>query len=165
MRPARIAAARKAVGDDGKRQAVIRTVSRRGVRFVAEIEGAARAHAQQQEPTVESITKVVDSVVGEKLDDGQLDESALTYGDLTKVKAAIVAALIGYYHTRVPYPGFPGAPVDQKADFVIGRKAAGAPHGLHTAGTHALGRGVVEGRRHLRIGEARPRPACVERSD
>lgn len=73
------------------------------------VEGAARAHAQQQEPTAESITKVVDSVVGEKLDDGQLDEAALTFGDLTAIKSAIVDALIGYYHTRVPYPGFPGS--------------------------------------------------------
>lgn len=73
------------------------------------VEAAARAHAQQQDPTQESITKVVESIVGEKLDDGQLDESALTYGDLTKVKAAIVDALIGYYHTRVTYPGFPGS--------------------------------------------------------
>ncbi len=76
------------------------------------VEGAARAHAQQQDPTAESITKVVDAVVGEKLDDHQLDESALTFGDLTTVKAAIVDALVGYYHTRVPYPGFPGAPVE-----------------------------------------------------
>ncbi|MCP4303770.1 MAG: HDIG domain-containing protein [bacterium] len=73
------------------------------------VEGAARAHAQEQDPTVESITKVVDAVVGEKLDDGQLDEAALTFGDLTNVKAAIVDALVGYYHTRVSYPGFPGA--------------------------------------------------------
>ena len=76
------------------------------------VEGAARAHAQQQEPTAESITKVVDAVVGEKLDDHQLDESDLTFGDLTKVKAAVVSALVGYYHTRVPYPGFPGPRVE-----------------------------------------------------
>lgn len=72
------------------------------------VEGAARAHAQEQDPTAESISKVVDAVVGEKLDDGQLDESDLTFGDLTKVKAALVDSLVGYYHTRVPYPGFPG---------------------------------------------------------
>jgi putative nucleotidyltransferase with HDIG domain len=72
------------------------------------VEGAARAHAQEQDPTAESIAKVVDAVVGEKLDDGQLDESDLTFGDLTKVKAALVDSLVGYYHTRVPYPGFPG---------------------------------------------------------
>lgn len=34
---ARIAAARKAVGDDGKAQAIIRTVARRGLMFVAEV--------------------------------------------------------------------------------------------------------------------------------
>ncbi len=76
------------------------------------VEGAARAHAQEQDPTEESISKVVDAVVGEKLADGQLDEAALTFGDLTNVKAAIVAALVGYYHTRVPYPGFPGPQVE-----------------------------------------------------
>ena len=67
-----------------------------------------RAMAQQEDPTGDSLRKLVDSIVGEKLEDGQLDESDLTYGDLTKVKVAIVDALIGYYHTRIPYPGFPG---------------------------------------------------------
>ena len=37
---ARISAARKAVGDDGKRQAVIRTVQRRGFQFVAQVSSA-----------------------------------------------------------------------------------------------------------------------------
>lgn len=36
----RVTAARKAVGDDGKSQAVIKTFSRRGFRFVAELAGA-----------------------------------------------------------------------------------------------------------------------------
>jgi cyclic-di-AMP phosphodiesterase PgpH len=75
-------------------------------------EAAARALAQQEDPTADSLKKLVDSIVGEKLEDGQLDESALTFGDLTAVKQAIVDALIGYYHTRVPYPGFPGARVE-----------------------------------------------------
>ncbi len=76
------------------------------------VEGAARALAQEEDPTAESITKVIDAVVGEKLDDGQLDESALTFGDLTAVKHAMVEALTGYYHTRIPYPGFPGPQVE-----------------------------------------------------
>jgi putative nucleotidyltransferase with HDIG domain len=76
-------------------------------------EGAARALAQQEDPTADSIKKLVASVVGEKLEDGQLDESDLTYGDLTRVKHAIVEALIGYYHTRIPYPGFPGPRVEE----------------------------------------------------
>jgi putative nucleotidyltransferase with HDIG domain len=72
------------------------------------VEAAARSLAQHEDPTGESLKKLVDTVVGEKLDDGQLDRSELTFGDLTKVKEAFVIALIGYYHTRVPYPGFPG---------------------------------------------------------
>jgi len=76
------------------------------------VEGAARALAQEEDPTAESIKKVIDAVVGEKLDDGQLDESALTFGDLTAVKHAMVEALVGYYHTRIPYPGFPGPQVE-----------------------------------------------------
>lgn len=40
---ARIAAARKAVGDDGKRQAIIRTIARRGLQFVAEVTAGGQA--------------------------------------------------------------------------------------------------------------------------
>ena len=40
---ARIAAVRKAVGDDGKAQAIIRTVARRGVQFVADVKHTAPA--------------------------------------------------------------------------------------------------------------------------
>ncbi len=76
------------------------------------VEGAARSLAQEEDPTAASLTKMVDAVVGEKLEDGQLAESELTFGDLTKVKQALVDALIGYYHTRIPYPGFPGSPAE-----------------------------------------------------
>jgi putative nucleotidyltransferase with HDIG domain len=76
------------------------------------VEAAARSLAQHEDPTGESLKKLVDQIVGEKLDDGQLDRSELTFGDLTKVKEAFVLALIGYYHTRVPYPGFPGPRVE-----------------------------------------------------
>lgn len=71
-------------------------------------EAAARAYSQEDDPTAEGLQQVVDTVVGEKVDDGQLDESALTFGDLTAIKAELVRALMGYYHARVPYPGFPG---------------------------------------------------------
>jgi pimeloyl-ACP methyl ester carboxylesterase len=43
---ARIAAARKAVGDDGKKQAVIRTVARRGLQFVASVSAPAKPKQQ-----------------------------------------------------------------------------------------------------------------------
>ncbi len=74
-------------------------------------EAAARAYAHQEDPTATGLKNVVETVVAEKIDDGQLDESELTFGDLTKIKAELVRALMGYYHARVPYPGFPGPKV------------------------------------------------------
>ena len=74
-------------------------------------EAAARAYARTEDPTADGLKHVVESVVSEKVDDGQLDHSQLTFGDLTKIKAELVRALMGYYHARVPYPGFPGPKV------------------------------------------------------
>ncbi|MEN8234337.1 MAG: HDIG domain-containing metalloprotein [Actinomycetota bacterium] len=71
-------------------------------------EAAARAYSHEEDPTATGLKKVVEAIVAEKVDDGQLDESQLTFGDLTRVKAELVRALMGYYHARVPYPGFPG---------------------------------------------------------
>ncbi len=71
------------------------------------IEGACRAIFQVQEPSPERIAEVVERIVGEKVADGQLSECSLTLGDLTRAKAAMVDALTGYYHQRIPYPNFP----------------------------------------------------------
>jgi putative nucleotidyltransferase with HDIG domain len=70
-------------------------------------EAAARAYAQKEQPTEEGLSKLVDSIVSEKLDDGQFDESSLTFGQLTTIKTEVVAALSAYYHARVEYPDFP----------------------------------------------------------
>lgn len=70
-------------------------------------EAAARAYAQTEQPTEEGLEKLVDSIVAEKLDDGQFDDSALTFGELTTLKKEIVDGLSAYYHARVEYPDFP----------------------------------------------------------
>jgi putative nucleotidyltransferase with HDIG domain len=84
-------------------------------------EAAARAYSRTEDPTAAGLKNVVESVVAEKVDDGQLDHSQLTFGDLTRIKAELVRALMGYYHARVPYPGFPGPKV------VGGEPAAALP--------------------------------------
>lgn len=89
------------------------------------LEGAARAVFSEEDPTPEKIEEVVERVVGEKVADGQLSESDLTLGELTKVKAALVDALIGYYHQRIPYPGFPTVPTAPPA--VAGAGTAETP--------------------------------------
>ena len=73
------------------------------------VEGACRAVFQTEEPTPERIEHLVERVVSEKVNDGQLSESRLTLGDLTRAKAAMVDALVGHYHQRIPYPDFPDA--------------------------------------------------------
>ena len=70
-------------------------------------EAAARAYAQTEQPTEEGLEKLVDSIVSEKLEDGQFDESSLTFGELTRLQREIVDGLAAYYHARVEYPDFP----------------------------------------------------------
>lgn len=71
------------------------------------VEGACRAVFQAEEPTPERIEQLVERVVGEKVADGQLSASDVTLGDLTLIKQAMVKALVGHYHQRIPYPNFP----------------------------------------------------------
>lgn len=71
------------------------------------LEGATRAVFSHEAPTPGRIVEVVERVVGEKVNDGQLLESDLTLGELTQVKKAFVEALVGHYHQRIPYPNFP----------------------------------------------------------
>lgn len=70
-------------------------------------EASTRALVQHEDPTSEKIRELVENVIAEKVEDGQLEESAVTFGELTRIKEAFVDALIGYYHTRIPYPNFP----------------------------------------------------------
>jgi membrane-associated HD superfamily phosphohydrolase len=72
-------------------------------------EAATRALVQHEDPTSESIRNLVESVIAEKVEDGQLEESDVTFGELTRLKEAFVDALVSHYHTRIPYPKFPGA--------------------------------------------------------
>lgn len=73
------------------------------------LEAACRAVFQTEEPTPDAIEKVVERIVQEKVEDGQLSESPLTLGQLTKIKRAFLDSLIGHYHQRIAYPNFPGS--------------------------------------------------------
>ncbi|NNE79242.1 MAG: alpha/beta hydrolase [Silicimonas sp.] len=64
---ARIAAARKAVGDDGKRQAVIRTVARRGLQFVAQLTEEDNGQAQPARGTAQPRVRYATAEDGFKL--------------------------------------------------------------------------------------------------
>ena len=72
------------------------------------LEAACRAVFQTEEPSPDAIEKVVSRVMDEKVEDGQLSESPLTLGELTKIKSAFLESLVGHYHQRIAYPNFPG---------------------------------------------------------
>jgi putative nucleotidyltransferase with HDIG domain len=73
------------------------------------LEAACRANFQTEEPTPEAIEKVVNRVIDEKLNDGQLSESPLTLAEMSLIRSAFLDSLVGHYHQRIAYPNFPGS--------------------------------------------------------
>lgn len=65
------------------------------------VEAASRSLDEVNETT---LTRLVDQIVREKLDDGQFDDSLLTFEELGKVKRALVKSLLSIGHFRVKYP-------------------------------------------------------------
>lgn len=65
------------------------------------VEAAVKALRQ---PDPERIERAIERVFQERLADGQLLESPLTFRDLERIKAAFRDQLLAFYHQRVPYP-------------------------------------------------------------
>jgi putative nucleotidyltransferase with HDIG domain len=73
------------------------------------LEASCRAVFQHEEPTPDAIEKVVNRVIDEKINDGQLSESPLTLAQITQMRKAFLSSLVGHYHQRIVYPNFPGS--------------------------------------------------------
>ncbi|CAN5852899.1 HDIG domain-containing protein [soil metagenome] len=65
------------------------------------VEASVRSLDDKDEP---SIRAMVDRIVDARLDDGQLDDAELTLKNITQIKDAFVAQLLGMYHSRIKYP-------------------------------------------------------------
>jgi len=52
----------------------------------------------------ETIRAMVERIVGDRLDEHQLDECDLTLRDINRIKDAFCELLLGVYHERIPYP-------------------------------------------------------------
>lgn len=59
-------------------------------------------------PTTGDIEKMVNKIVDEKVEDGQLNNCDLTLKDLEKIKKAFLKVLGGIFHTRIEYPELKG---------------------------------------------------------
>lgn len=65
------------------------------------VEASVRSLAEK---TPETIRLMVSKIVEEKVNDGQLDECALTLRDIHRITDAFCELLLGVYHERIPYP-------------------------------------------------------------
>ncbi|MBQ9237975.1 MAG: HDIG domain-containing protein [Treponema sp.] len=54
-------------------------------------------------PTAVRLEKFIQTLIDGKIEHNQMDNSALTYSDVAKAKAAFVQILTGYYHNRIKY--------------------------------------------------------------
>jgi len=79
------------------------------------VEAAART---LEKPSHAAIVEIVDRLVGEKVTEGQLDESPLSFRDLATVKRSFVATISGMFHQRIKYP-----------DQLMREAESGAAHG------------------------------------
>jgi len=73
-----------------------------GILMLADsIEAASRS---LDEPTHKRLKSLIELILKERIEDGQLDNTDLTFRDLTQIKDTFLQMLLGVYHVRVKYP-------------------------------------------------------------
>lgn len=71
------------------------------------------------EPNKENIENMVNSIIRDRLEEGQLDNCDLTLKDIGKIKEAFLKVLLGIYHHRIEYPK---DKYEEKSDEIIDDK-------------------------------------------
>ena len=65
------------------------------------VEAAVRS---MKEPTSEKIQQLIQSVIQNRLQDGQFDECDISIKELKKIEVALCETLNGIFHSRIEYP-------------------------------------------------------------
>jgi putative nucleotidyltransferase with HDIG domain len=65
------------------------------------VEAASRA---MKTPNYQKLGQLIDKLVEARLNEGQLNETPLTFRDLSTIKRTFLNILVGVYHSRVEYP-------------------------------------------------------------
>ncbi len=81
------------------------------------VEAASRTLSK---PNLGQIEAMVDDIIAEKLMDGQLDESDLTFKDMSRIRDSFIRTLTSMLHARIEYPELPA-----EAKKTIGNGSAG----------------------------------------
>lgn len=56
------------------------------------------------DPTPENMENVINNIIKDRIDSGQLDDAPVTFSDISKIKDAFINILIGQHHKRIKYP-------------------------------------------------------------
>ncbi len=67
-------------------------------------DGCESAVRSIEDPDPAKVEKLIDSILQNRVEDGQLDDSPITFSDLNKIKEAFVSILVGQHHKRIRYP-------------------------------------------------------------
>lgn len=91
-------------------------------------------------PTLGCIESMVDEIIAEKLSDGQLDESELTFKDVSRIRESFIRTLTSMLHARIEYPESSGTEVKK----TVGNGSAGKGPSAGTGGSEKIDRGRQE---------------------
>ncbi len=67
-------------------------------------DGCESAVRSIEDPDPAKVEKLIESILQTRVEDGQLDDSPITFSDLNKIKEAFVNILVGQHHKRIRYP-------------------------------------------------------------
>ncbi len=87
------------------------------------VEAASRSLSK---PTPGRIESMVEEIINDKLTDGQLDESDLTFKDISRIRESFIRTLTSMLHARIEYPD---APVEARKPVANGSAAKELPTG------------------------------------
>ncbi len=78
-------------------------------------DGVEAASRSMKDPNYQKLNNLVDKMIDERVQSGQLSQTPLTFKDLNIIKKTFLNILIGIYHSRVEYPEDEEEPGDRKA--------------------------------------------------
>ncbi|RCW65334.1 HD family phosphohydrolase [Saliterribacillus persicus] len=85
--------------------------------IVAVCDSVEAAVRSMDHPSQKEISKLVSSIIEDRLLDGQLNESTLTFQELEQIKKVICETLNGIYHSRIKYPTEEKNKEDDRLDY------------------------------------------------
>jgi cyclic-di-AMP phosphodiesterase PgpH len=67
-------------------------------------DGCESAVRSIEDPEPVKVENVIDKIIKGRIDDGQLNNSPITFSDIDKIKEAFISILLGQHHRRIRYP-------------------------------------------------------------